>query len=234
VSAVQFQTGLAMPIAALAALCHAHGAELFVDAIQGLGAVPMNVQEAEVDYLTAGGHKFLMGLEGAGVLYVRDEALAQLSLGLAGWTGHEEAFRFLSEGAGHLRYDRPIVRSASFVEQGAVSVVGIAALGAALETLLALGVDSIFAHVGEYLDRLEPEVVALGCRSVRARELARRSATLSVTLPAGKLLSDVSRKLLAHGVCVSTPDGYLRFAPHFANSLAEVPLVVGALREALR
>jgi cysteine desulfurase / selenocysteine lyase len=234
VSAVQFQTGLRMPLRAMAELCHAHGAELFVDAIQGLGAVPLDVQAEGVDYLVAGGHKFLMGLEGAGLLYIADRALAQLSLGLAGWTGHEDAFRFLSEGPGLLRYDRPIVRSASFVEQGALSVVGLAALSASLQTLLSLGVGAIFAHVTAYLDRLEPELVALGCASVRSRDPAQRSATLSVKLPSGAVLSDVAGSMLASGVCVSTPDGHLRFAPHFANALDEVPLVARALRVALR
>jgi cysteine desulfurase/selenocysteine lyase len=234
VSAVQFQTGLRMPLAALAALCHAYGAELFVDAIQALGVVPLDVLACEADYLVAGGHKFLMGIEGAGVLYIRDSALAQLSLGVAGWTGHEDAFRFLSEGPGQLRYDRPIVRAASFVEQGAQSVLGLVALGASLETLLSLGVDAIFAHVTAYLDRLEPALVELGCTSVRAPEAQRRSASLSVVLPEGKQLAEVAHKLLTHGVVVSTPDGLLRFAPHFENSLDELPQVVRALQSALR
>jgi cysteine desulfurase/selenocysteine lyase len=234
VSAVQFQTGLRMPLAQLAKLCHAYGAELFVDAIQALGAVPIDVMETGVDYLTAGGHKFLMGLEGAGLLYIRDSALAELSLGLSGWTGHEDAFRFLGEGPGQLRYDRPLVRSASFVEQGALSVLGIAALGASLSILLSLGVANIFEHVTGYLDRLEPALVALGCESVRAPDLARRSATLSVRLPVGKALAEVSRKLLVQGVCVSTPDGLLRFAPHFANSQDELPYVIAAVRQALQ
>jgi cysteine desulfurase / selenocysteine lyase len=233
VSAVQFQTGLRMPLAEMAALAHAYGAELFVDAIQGLGAVPIDVLHCGADYLTAGGHKFLMGLEGAGVLYIADRALAQLSLGLAGWTGHEQAFRFLSEGPGLLQHDRPIVRCASFVEQGAQSVVGIAALGASLQTLLTLGVGSVFTHVTAYLDALEPQLVELGCTSVRSAERAQQSATLSVQLPTGKVLSEVSRSMRVHGVQVSTPDGYLRFAPHFANALDEVPLVVRAMHESL-
>ena len=233
VSAVQFQTGLRMPIGALASLCHAHGAELFVDAIQALGVVPLDVRATDVDYLVCGGHKFLMGLEGAGILYIRDSALAQLSLGMAGWTGHEDAFRFLNEGPGALRYDRPIVRTASFVEQGAQSVVGLAALGASLGTILSLGTHAIFAHVTDYLDQLEPALVALGCQSMRARELERQSGSLSVRLPAEKLLSDVAHKLLAEGVCASTPDGLLRFAPHFENSLDEIPIVVSALQSAL-
>jgi cysteine desulfurase / selenocysteine lyase len=234
VSQVQFQTGLRMPIAQLAELAHAYGAQLFVDGIQGLGAVPIDVLACGVDYLAAGGHKFLMGLEGAGLLYIGDRALAELSLGMAGWTGHEDAFRFLVEGAGLLRYDRPIVRAASFVEQGAQSVVGLAALGASLETLLSLGVDAIFAHVTAYLDALEPELVALGCASVRSTDTSQRSATLSVTLPHGQVLSEVSNTMRARGVSVSTPDGYLRFAPHFANALDEVPWVTRVLKESMR
>ncbi|MET0286577.1 MAG: aminotransferase class V-fold PLP-dependent enzyme [Polyangiales bacterium] len=233
VSQVQFQTGLRMPIAELARLAHAHHAELFVDAIQGLGAVPLDVRACEVDYLVAGGHKFLMGLEGAGLLYIADSALARLSLGMAGWTGHEDAFRFLSEGPGLLRHDRPIVRCASFVEQGAQSVVGIAALGASLHTLLSLGVDAIFAHVSAYLDALEPHLIELGCSSVRSTEVAQRSATLSVTLPRSHTLSEVAQALRTQGISVSTPDGHLRFAPHFANALEEIPLVVRALERAL-
>lgn len=234
VSAVQFQTGLRMPLAELAKLCHAYGAELFVDAIQALGAVPIDVVETGIDYLAAGGHKFLMGLEGAGLLYIRDSALSELSLGLAGWTGHEEAFGFLTQGPGLLRYDRPIVRSASFVEQGAQCVVGIAALGASLSTLLSLGVANIFAHVTDYLDRLEPALVALGCTSLRAPDRPRRSALLSVRLPEGKLLATIAQKLLVQGVCASTPDGLLRFAPHFSNSQDELPYVVASMKQALQ
>jgi selenocysteine lyase/cysteine desulfurase len=234
VSAVQFQTGLAMPLEAMATLAHAHGAELFVDAIQGLGAVPLSVQQGELDYVVAGGHKFLMGLEGAGILYIRPRALEQLSLGLAGWTGHEEPFDFLIAGKGALRYDRPIVRRASFVEQGAISTVAYAALAASLELLLEVGVDSVFAHVNRYHDALEPELTALGLTSVRAREPAARSASLSLRMPARVPLERVAGALAAEGVAVSTPDGLLRLSPHFANSLAEVRLVRDAVARALK
>src|SRR5690606_14112178 len=70
VSAVQFQTGLAMPLGAMAALCHQHGAELFVDGIQAMGVVPIDVGALGIDYLASGSHKWLMGTEGAGILYV--------------------------------------------------------------------------------------------------------------------------------------------------------------------
>jgi cysteine desulfurase / selenocysteine lyase len=164
---------------------------------------------------------------------VRKQALAGLSLGLSGWTNHEDPFGFLVRGPGELRYDRPLARSVRFAEPGTLNAVGIAALGASLELLLGLGIESIFTHVNNYLDHLEPELVAIGCESVRARSPEGRSAILSVRLPPGKLLSEVAGKLATAGVVASTPDGYLRFAPHFPNELAEIPHVASALRAAL-
>jgi len=233
VSAVQFQTGLRMPIAAMAEACHRYGAQLFVDAIQGLGAVPIDVRDGPVDYLVAGGHKFLMGLEGAGMLYVSPEVMPTLSLGLAGWTGHEDAFSFLSGIRGLLDYERPLIARPSFVEQGAVSVLGYAGLEASLEILLGLGVDNIFAHVTDYLDQLEAGLVELGFASVRPPELERRSASLCLVAPDGVDLPAFSAALALRGVIASTPDGHLRFAPHWPNNPDEIAHVVRAVRECL-
>jgi selenocysteine lyase/cysteine desulfurase len=78
VSAVQFQTGLRMPIEAIAERAHAIGAEVFVDAIQACGVVPIDVARAGIDYLGCGSHKWLMGLEGAAFVYARPDRAAAL------------------------------------------------------------------------------------------------------------------------------------------------------------
>ena len=136
VSAVQFQTGLRMPLRKMAALCHRYGAEIFVDGIQALGAVPLDVRADDLDYLAAGAHKWLMGMEGAGMLYVAPSRIAALQPRLASWLSHNEATRFLFEGEGHLRYDRSIRARADFVELGVVGSLSHAALHAAVGTLL--------------------------------------------------------------------------------------------------
>jgi selenocysteine lyase/cysteine desulfurase len=234
VSAVQFQTGFRMPLQALGELCRQVGAELFVDAIQCLGVSPVDVQAQGIDYLVSGGHKFLMGLEGAGIAYVSPNAMAKLSLSHAGWTGHEDGFRFLMGSTGQLHYDRPIARRASFLEQGALSMTALAALDASLALLESLGIANIFAHVTNYLDALETELVALGCTSVRAMDPRARSATLSVRLPHGKDLGHVAKTMQQLGVSASTPDGFLRFAPHWPNNAErEVPLVADVFARAL-
>jgi cysteine desulfurase/selenocysteine lyase len=234
VSAVQFQTGLRMPLSAIAERCHAHGAEVFVDGVQACGVVPLDARAAGIDYLAAGSHKWLMGLEGAGFLYIRKERVGALRPAMAGWLSHEDALRFLFEGPGHLRYDRPIRKSADFVEVGNCNAMGLAALEASVDLILSIGVPAVFEHVNRYLDTLEAGLLERGFSSARSRALGRRSGILSVSPPArGISVVDLHRELGERGVMCAIPDGLLRFTPHWPNSLDEVPAVLAALDESL-
>jgi cysteine desulfurase / selenocysteine lyase len=229
VSAVQFQTGLCMPLYAIGALCRAYGAELFVDAIQACGVVPLDVEAMHIDYLACGSHKWLMGLEGVAFLYVRQARAAVLRPVVAGWLSHADGLRFLFEGAGHLRYDRPIRARADLVEGGAAPGVLLAALEAAVEPIAALGVPAILEHVQAYHDRLEPALLARGFHSLRSPVPAQRSGILAVLPPAGVDLLALHAGLVHRGIACTIPDGRLRFAPHWPNAHAEVEGVLEAL-----
>lgn len=232
-SAVQFQTGLRMPIAEIAARCHAHGAELAVDAAQALGAVPFNVVELGVDYLAAGSHKWLMGCDGTGLVYIRRALCSQMRAAFAGAMSHQGAVEIFSEGPGHLRYDRPLRDDARVIEGGMIGTTALAALGASVPMLRGLGTHEIFAHIQRYHDALEPGLTALGFRSLRAPDAARRSGILSFVPPRGALSPQLAAALSARGVVAAPPDGMLRFAPHFWNGLDEVPHVIDAVRSVL-
>lgn len=229
VSAVQFQTGLRMPLREMAELCHRHGAEISVDGIQACGAVPVDVRGSGIDYLVCGSHKWLMGLEGAGFVYIRPDRLEHLRPTVAGWLSHEDGLSFLFQGSGHLRYDRPIRKKADFLEGGNINAAGLAALSASLDLIQQLGVEAIFEHVQAYLDPLERGLVERGFVSARSKHPARRSCTLSVLPPADMDLGGLQRALSQEGIICSTPDGYLRFAPHWPNALGEVPVVLEAV-----
>ena len=232
VSAVQFQTGLRMPTDALAALCHRYGAEIFVDAIQCIGGAPFQV--GTLDYVAGGGHKWLMGTEGSGFLYVRPDRVAALQPWTASWLSHGDGgMDFLFEGAGHLRYDRPIRQRADFVEGGVMSSITFAALEAAVDLIADLSPQAIAAHVQHYHDLLEPELLARGFRSARSPDPAARSGLLCAVPPAHVSLKALHQALGERGVSTSTPDGHLRFSPHWPNSPHEVPPLLDALDEAL-
>ena len=233
VSWVRFQTGFRLPLAALGARCRAHGVELFVDGIQGLGVVPLDVRAAGVDYLASGGHKWLMGPEGAGLLYVAPERQATLVPRTGGWLSHTDALDFLFLGKGHLRHDRPLKATADVFERGAGNALGYAALEGSVELIAQLGPAAIFAHVQGYLDALEEGLVGRGFTSLRAAEPAARSASLCVEAPADLDGPALQKALGARGIACAVPCGHLRFAPHWPNANAEVPVVLGAIDDAL-
>jgi selenocysteine lyase/cysteine desulfurase len=233
VSAVQFQTGLCMPLAEIGALCARYGAELCVDAIQACGVVPLDAPALGIDYLVCGAHKWLLGPEGVGFVYAKPERARALKPRTAGWLSHEDGTLFLFAGAGQLRYDRPVKASLQMLEGGSSSALGFAGLEAAIEPISTLGPSAIFGHVNRYLDLLEPSLVARGFRSRRARAAARRSGILSFEPPQGLAAADLVAQLRLRGVVASMPDGLLRFAPHFASSTAEIETVSSAVDEAL-
>jgi len=233
VSAVQFSTGLTMPLAEMAAACHRHGAEICVDAIQACGATAMSVRDLDIDYLAAGSHKWLMGLEGAAFVWMRRRCGQVLRPHLAGWLSHEDPVRFLLEGAGHLRYDRPIRKQPDFVEGGATNAVGFAAWEASVALLAELGPTAIAAHIQAYHDALEPLLVDRGFVSLREPTPSGRSGILSLTAPEGVDVMALSVALMERGVSCSAPDGNLRFAPHWPNALGEVHAIASAVDDAV-
>lgn len=233
VSAVEFQSGLRAPLAEMAALCHSHGAQLFVDAVQACGAVPIDAGAAGVDYVASGSHKWMMGLEGSGFVYVRPDRVEALRPNVAGWLSHEDGLGFLFEGPGNLRYDRPIRRGIDFIEGGNLNAAGLAGLEASLDLIQSLGVPTIYDHVNRLHDGLEAGLVERGFESLRSPFAARRSCTLGALPPPGVSVVDLQRELGARGVACSLPDGVLRFSPHWPNHADDVGVVLDAIDESL-
>jgi cysteine desulfurase len=85
------EIGTLQPVNEIGALCRKHGVLFHVDAVQGAGKTPFNVQEASVDLASLSSHK-LYGPKGVGALYVRKKPRIRLSPLLHGG-GHERGMR---------------------------------------------------------------------------------------------------------------------------------------------
>src|SRR6059058_398193 len=93
-SHVYFTSGAIQDITAVAEVAHRRGALTLVDAYQSVGQVPVEGRAAGVDFLTAGGLKWLLGGPGIVFLYAREEVTRRLAPQIAGWFGHKNQFAF--------------------------------------------------------------------------------------------------------------------------------------------
>lgn len=224
ISIVQFQTGLRVPLTRLMNICHAIGVQVCLDGIQACGAI--NLDWKNIDYLSCGGHKWMMGIEGAGFLYINPKHIKSLQTQSAGWLSTEAPLDFLFEAGSVLRYDKAIRQEASAFEGGAQSAIGYAALWSSVYILNHLGMNKIEQHIQSVLDLLEVGMIARGFTSIRHHDPLRRSGILSVVPP--KPLDQVQwmKALAQHNILVTAPDGYLRFSPHWMNHAQQISQVL--------
>jgi selenocysteine lyase/cysteine desulfurase len=147
VSAVQWDDGLRLNLALLGEACRKRNILFFVDAIQQLGALPIDVEACQIDFLAADAHKWLLAPEGIAVFYSRDEARAQLQLLQRGWHMFDQPWQFERE-------DWTPSRSARQFEAGSPNTLGQAAFNASAGLLLDHGMENVSLRVLANTDQL--------------------------------------------------------------------------------
>ena len=229
VSWVQYQTGRVMPLQVLSQLRQTYGVQVCVDAIQGLGPLTMDLTETPVDYVACGGHKWLLGAEGAGFLYVHPQRMAELEPRFAGWISQEQPFDFLMKGGGLVDYHRDIRKEANRYEMGTMNTLGFAGLGASIAMILEVGPELISERVLALAQYCRDGLRELG---LTVFEQGATSGNASFLAPEGRIEA-LFHGLKDRGVIISSPDGYIRAAPHFYNDEADIQRYLDALRELL-
>ncbi|AGA30492.1 aminotransferase class V-fold PLP-dependent enzyme [Singulisphaera acidiphila] len=210
ISHVEFASGFRNDIDALAELCKARGIAFFVDAIQGLGPLVIDVKRTPIDFLAADGHKWLLGPEGAGLLFVRREWIDRLRPLGVGW--HSVVSSFNTPG-----FNFTLKPSAERWEGGSCNMPGLQAFGASLSLIMELGKETVSQRILE--------------RAEAVREIARSAGWQVYGSTRGDDLSGivaleregvdpdvVVRRLRAAGVAVASRRGRLRISPHVYNN----------------
>lgn len=223
VSWVQFLSGFRCDLAALGALCRRRGVLLCVDAIQGLGALRLDVRDTPVDFLASGAQKWLMGLPGTGFLYLTEE-LQQRLTPIRGWLNGPVDFDDL------LSYDMTLLPDAARFRQGTLPLGDFVALDAAVGLYLDLGLNAAQQRVLA-LSRLAAERLAgLGLRRFGSDDPAHASGIVTVEHPHPVALLAAFHEA---GVRVSVRNGMARLAPTWYNTEAEIDRAVEIVRQTL-
>jgi cysteine desulfurase / selenocysteine lyase len=224
VSLVAFHTGFRAPAEELAALCRSRGIVFGLDGIQAAGAQRVDVAGWGVDFLSADGHKWMLGPEGAGILFTSPALRARLAPP-PGWTNLDrasptdyrvpEALTFRADGT---RF-----------EPGALPTPGLYALAASLGLLLEIGLPEVEARIARTLAVLVDGLPRLGFEPVLFGG-APRSGILAARPPAGKDARYYQKRAAEENVVISAREGFVRFSPHVGNDEAEAERVLALLK----
>ncbi len=223
VSWVSFWSGHRFDIAAIGAACRARGIKFFVDAIQGVGPLALDVIAANVDVLACGAQKWLVSPWGVGFTYVRKELIEQLEPEEVGWWAQASSGDY----AKFLDYDPTWADDARRFEVITLDFVGFNAMAESIGLLLELGTDNIEAHVKTLADHASAFANATkGVDFVTPREPSRRAGVLAFRTHD---VTASSERLKAAKVTHSVRTGCIRLAPHFYNTIEELDTALALL-----
>lgn len=231
ISWIGFASGFRVDVAKIVELGHSRGALVLLDAIQGVGAFPLNVERTGVDFVCADGHKWMLGPEGAGVFYLHREHLNLLQPVGLGWNS-------LAAGAFDPRSSELKPTAARF-EGGTTNMAGMHGLEASLSVLFEAGLNEpdmpLSAAILQNVGSIEEELNRVGLQTLLPREAVHRSGIVGVTWPEATenpvLLSLARKYLLERNIVTSVRGGRLRVSTHAYNDVDDIQRLVTGLAE---
>jgi selenocysteine lyase/cysteine desulfurase len=228
VSLVSMYNGFQHDLKSVCDLAHAHGAYVYVDIIQGVGAVPLDVRATGVDFAATATYKWLMGDFGLGFLYVREELLGSV-IRRTHWSYESAADTEIHLSPLDPKFPTPLTwtpgsDATRYFQLGTMANGVAAALRVSLPYIRQLGVDNIQSWRQPLLRKLQTEMPRLGFPSQTPTD-----STSPIVTFAHKDAEAIKKKLQAARVAVTVTPYYLRVAPSFYNDLHDIDRLLEAL-----
>ncbi|MBS1826276.1 MAG: aminotransferase class V-fold PLP-dependent enzyme [Acidobacteria bacterium] len=214
ISWVNYLSGHRVDLESIGAACRDAGCFFFLDAIQGLGAFPIDVKKCKVDALAADAHKWMLGPEGCAVLYVRQEVQDAVFPREFGWTN-------VAHFADYASRDMTLRPDAGRYECGTLNTIGCYGLHAAVELLLEIGVERIAESVQKLGDLVAEGAQAKGYRLAAERTPDTGAGIVSFCKDGVDSRMVVAR-LKEQGIMAAPRQGWVRVSPHFYITAEEI------------
>ncbi|VAX18047.1 Cysteine desulfurase, partial [hydrothermal vent metagenome] len=222
ISSVQFSTGYRVDLATLGQMARDQDFLFFVDAIQSLGVLPMDVKEFGIDFLSCGGHKWLCAPEGIGIFFCDESRLDLLDLTRLGWNSVENNLNFSN-------IDFTIKKTAGRFEEGTTNLVGLYGLQASLELLLEKGIERNEEHVLNLNEHLRHRLAGMGYKILSPQDEKRRSGIVIFSTADPSQNEMLVKKLANEKVLVIERGGGVRVSPHFFNTMEDIDRLLSLL-----
>ncbi len=218
---IAYADGARHDLAALATLAHDRGVAIVVDAIQGLGALDLDVGATGIDALYAGGAKWLCALQGVALLYVSPALRDRLRVAAPGWRSVADMWDFHNGAQGW-------IENVSRFEGGTPNFIGALSLATSLGLFQSVGIARIERHIAALRARLDAGVRALGARVLERPGGKGVSGILTFSI-AGRESIELGRSLQSEGFVTTWRANGIRVSPHGYTTFGEIDAFVAAL-----
>lgn len=220
-----YQNGFKQDVGAIARRTHEYGALIFVDAYQTVGLHPVDVRAIDVDSLTSGAHKFLMGIAGIAFLYVRRELIDRLEPAFTGWFGRKDIFAFDPK-----RLDW--APTANRFDMATPPVVNTYVARAGIRLIREIGSAAIREWTNPLSARLTDGGLARGLEIFGTTDVSCKTSTTAFVCPGNADI--IERRLLERRIHAAARGRVIRLAPHYYHSIEGIDTGLGALTNLLR
>ncbi|NBE99602.1 aminotransferase class V-fold PLP-dependent enzyme [Nonomuraea sp. KC401] len=212
-----YRNGARLPVEDVVRLAHAKGARVFVDAYQGAGVTPIDVERLGCDYLAAGSLKYLLGLPGIAFLYVRGGIEHQREPELTGWFGRTDPFAFDPR-----LLDFP--EDARRFETGTPPIPSAYAANAGFDLIERIDLAAVDEHVSALVEELAQRLAAAGERVASPAEARGPQVAIADDDPAR-----LAARLAERRIWTAPRGDLLRLSLHYYNDRSDVDSAVEAI-----
>ncbi len=226
ISFVEFLNGFRNNLKEIGKICKNNNIIFSVDAIQGVGALPLDVQSCNIDFISNGGHKWLMGPQGCGFMYIAPTLHENLHPAFAGWLSVEDSWNFLE-------YKLDFIEDAGRYEIGTANALGIIGCKASTDLLVEVGTENIEKHLFSLGDYLIESLKNIDMIYNGSLSLEERSGIYSFNYKDTEVLKDLHQYLSTNKIHVSYRNGALRISPHFYNDKDDIDIFIAACKSYL-
>ena len=220
ISFVQFLTGFRIDVEELGKVCKENNIIFSVDTIQGAGAINIDVQKCNINFVCGGTQKWLMGLQGLSYMYIEESLQAKMIQANVGWLSVTDYWNLLN-------YDLTLKDDASSFMNGSVNLIGIVAAETSLGMFLDFGMDKVENYVLRNSKYLISKLVDLGINPI-LKDTEEKNLSGIVTFPlanAEYFQSEMEKK----NIIFELRGGMVRLAPHFYNTIEEIDILLKEL-----
>ncbi|HEX4561084.1 MAG TPA: aminotransferase class V-fold PLP-dependent enzyme [Gemmatimonadales bacterium] len=228
VSLVAMYNGFQHDLKAVCDLAHAHGAHVYADIIQAVGAVPLDVRATGVDFAATASYKWLMGDFGIGFLYVREDLLDRVVRRMH-WSYESAPDADIHQSPfdpqhGQVLTYTPGTTAAECFQLGTMDYTALAALGVSIPYIQSLGVENIQRHRQPMIDKLQQELPRLGFTPQTPV-----GSTSPIVTFAHHDAEGITKKLQKAQVEVRVAPYWMRIAPSVYNDMHDIDRLLEAL-----